>query len=190
MVRMASVSKDKLPTCSLYGEDDKARVSIRGCKSTVHVNCYLKRMNESNNFRTYCSLCSTDHDCILPTQFDPDDSFIVELSSNSITLNLGTRHQVLNSDSLLMLIFKHLVNSKGLNNLLMLEKPERKRLMERRLNKRLETLMLEIFHNSKSEEQEKYMVEIRKMMGSIYPCRNQLLGDLQMLLASALLSKI
>ena len=72
----------------------------------------------------------------------------------------------------------------------MLEKPESKRRKERKLNKQLETLMLEIFHKSKSEEQEKYIGEIMRMMGNIYPCRNELLGDLQMLLASAILSKL
>ena len=53
---------------------------------------------------------------------------------------------VFNSDSLVTLIFKHLVNSKGLNNLLRLERYESERFVWRRINKHLETLMLQIFH--------------------------------------------
>ena len=110
------------------------------------------------------------------------------MSLSSITINLSLNFQTFNSDSLVMLIFKHLVNSKGLNNLLRMERYESERFVWRRINKQLETLMLEIFHRGK--EQEKHLQEIRRMMDGIYPCKRELLADVQMLLASTLLSKL
>ena len=57
----------------------------------------------------------------------------------------------------------------------------------KRTNKQLETLM-QIFH--KGGEQQKYIQEIGKMMNGMHPCKNELIGDVQMLLASTVLSKL
>ena len=48
--------------------------------------------------------------------------------------------------------------------------------------------MLQIFH--KSRKREKYIREIGRMMEGIYPCKNELVGDVQMLLASTVVSKL
>ena len=146
LIHMASVSKDKTITCSFYGEDDKSRVSIHSCMHSIHLHCYLKMMSENNLPNYNCPLCSTPLNCILPTHFNPDDLHPYEISCSSITISLGMNCRVFNSDSLVTLIFKHLVNSKGLNNLLRLERYESERFVWRRINKHLETLMLQIFH--------------------------------------------
>ena len=44
MVVMASVNKDKLFSCSIYGEDNKSRVLFSSCQHTIHAKCFIKMM--------------------------------------------------------------------------------------------------------------------------------------------------
>ena len=110
---------------------------IGGCLHGIHIQCYIKVVGENNLHSYICPLCSTPLNCILPLQFDTENSEAYEISCSSITISLGMNSGALNSDSLLMLIFKHLVNSKGLNRLLMPAKYKNQRRVWRTIQKQL-----------------------------------------------------
>ena len=62
---------------------------IGGCLHGIHIQCYIKVVGENNLHSYICPLCSTPLNCILPLQFDTENSEAYEISCSSITISLN-----------------------------------------------------------------------------------------------------
>ena len=118
LVFMAQLNKNKTLSSSFYGKDDKSSLLFKSCLHTIHLNCYVKMMQSKSLSNFNCPLCSKQMNCILPRGFHPERSRTFEICSSSITICFGIHYQIFNDESLFMLLFKHLIESKGLHSLI------------------------------------------------------------------------
>ena len=65
-----------------------------------------------------CPLCQKKGNCIFPVNFDPNDKKLNKICSNVINASLMIQYKIYDNDSNFILLFKHLLESKGLNSLI------------------------------------------------------------------------
>ena len=65
-----------------------------------------------------CPLCHRKGNCIFPVNFDPNDKKLNKICSNVINASLMIQYKIYDNDSNFILLFKHLLESKGLNSLI------------------------------------------------------------------------
>ena len=135
LLRMGSVSKGQCLASTFYGSNDKARIFFTVCPHLIHLECYMKTISNSSQYK--CPLCPTSLNCILPLHFDPSDTHTNEICVSSIVISLHLHSETLNSDSFFLMLFKHLLASKGLNNFPLLALYQKKKLANQSLNKKV-----------------------------------------------------
>ena len=64
-----------------------------------------------------CPLCSKKANCVLPIKYNKGNKKINRVCENIIVASMVTLHKVFDVENPFMLIFKHVVESKGLNSL-------------------------------------------------------------------------
>ena len=135
LVRMGIVSKGQCLASTFYGGNDKSKILFAACPHLIHLGCYMKAISSSNNYR--CPLCHITQNCIFPIHYDPLDTYTNEICSSSIIISLHLHSQALNSDSFFLMLFKHLLTSKGLNNFPLVAIYHKKKITSQCLNKQI-----------------------------------------------------
>lgn len=115
LVFLGKINKDHTLSSCVYGENNRAAVSIQTCFHTVHTDCFQK-MDRRNNVFT-CPLCSKQQNCIIPTKFSTKKNKTFRICSNFMIASLVTTYNTLDLESPFLLFFKSLVESYSMGSL-------------------------------------------------------------------------
>lgn len=107
---------DKSIACgAFYGKNNSCNLSLNTCFHALHFDCFVGFNKKDLNFQ--CPLCHAQRNCILPA-FEKYNSNAMKVCRDIMVAFLISAHKIWDVDSLFMIIFKHLVQSKGLNSVL------------------------------------------------------------------------
>ena len=190
LVYFSSVMKDKFFTSSYYGNQDQSKTLFSSCMHTIHTKCFIKFIKQNRyQYASRCPLCSAPVNCVLPYRYDKN-SEANSICENSIIISLGVFSNNFMSEGFFMMLFKHLVESKGLNSLIFPQKYMKEKFLWRKLNKHVELLLSEIYSKASELERVQYEEHVSGFMESIKECSNDNIRMLQLLLGETFWSKI
>ena len=114
------------------------------CFHPVHLNCYAN-LDKDNKFCCNCPLCQFKTNCIIPAVPGDDDKVLLKICRNTTYFALMATYKIYYCESLFSLVFKHLVESKGLNSLMSHSLYQNKRKAWARNDAHMEAYMMRIY---------------------------------------------
>lgn len=87
------------------------------CQHLVHVNCFIS-FEKSGYLEFNCPLCSKKSNCFFPVEFDPSDVRTNRIFFNVIVATQAVIYKYYETDNYFLPIFKHVVESRGLQSLI------------------------------------------------------------------------
>ena len=112
---LTSIDKN-IPCGAFYGKNNYCHLSLSTCFHALHFDCYIDLDKLGAKFQ--CPLCNAQRNCILPAFVERYNKKTLKICHNIMNASLVSTHKIWDVDSLFMIIFKHLIQSKGLNSVL------------------------------------------------------------------------
>ena len=170
---------------AIHGRDNIPNTYISTCFHAVHINCYISyRKNTDMTFN--CPLCQVPSNCILPTNYSKDNVKLNRICKNVMIANMVTAYQIFDVESDFILLFKHLVESKGLNSLLQSTRYELKKKIWIKSDDFLKDLMIDIYETSNEEKKKEHLKSIQDFILEIDSCPRRECLLVQLLFAEGL----
>ena len=185
-VYLSSVMKNTICS-SVYGEDNRSGTLLNTCFHCVHINCYAKM---EGGLQTTCPLCSKGVNCIFPAKFDPKSTKLNRMCSNIIIATMVSAYRILDTESNFILLFKHLLESKGLNSLVSITRYGQQKLFREKVDSYFQNLIRKIYTTASEEQQQNYADTIKNLLEEVKTCKNQYLAAIQEIIIIALFSYI
>jgi hypothetical protein len=117
LVYICNINKNMTVGTAIFGEGDLARTYISSCYHAMHVNCFTSYKKEAN-FNFNCPLCQKVSNCILPLSIHKNAERLNKICENAKIASIVAMTSSYNVESSFLIIFKHLVESKGLNSVI------------------------------------------------------------------------
>lgn len=114
LVYLAHIYKDESVCGAIYGDQSKSNTAIATCSHTVHAHCYIEMDKENVKFN--CPECHKTGHCILPASLE--DKNLNRICEKVMNVSMMIVHNVYNQEENFMLLFKHLLQSKGLSSMI------------------------------------------------------------------------
>lgn len=141
---LSTLLKNNTISGAIHGKNNISNTYISTCFHPVHINCYINfRKNSDSSFN--CPLCQALCNCVLPAVYNRENSKLNRICKNIMIANMVNNYQIYDVESDFILLFKHLVESKGLNSLLQYTRYEQKKKVWMRIDEFLKELMIEIY---------------------------------------------
>ena len=163
LVYLAHINKDKTICGAIYADQNKANTLITTCFHTIHVNCYIEMNKSVVEFN--CPLCTKKGNCIFPVKYSYEEKRLNRICSNVINASMMILYKVYDNESNFILLFKHLLESKGLNSMISFTRYESEKFQRGKVDDYILGLLHEIYENSTEEQQKNFdeaIEELRK----------------------------
>ena len=169
LVYLANIYKDKSACGIIYGDQSKSNTLITTCLHTVHANCYIEMEKEGVQLR--CPECKKRGHCILPTTLEDED--LNRICENVVNVSMLIVHNVYNHEENFMLLFKYLVESKGLSSMITSAESELRRLKREKTDKSVLGLLQSIYQHASEDQQKNYVQAIEEFREEVQGCQKE-----------------
>ena len=185
---MSSVNQGKTIACVIHPKENKANTLFDTCFHTIHLQCFTKMLDKTMEYT--CPLCSRKANCILPIKYQKENKKINKICENIMVASMVTLYKVFDVENPFILIFKHVVESKGLNSLVSFVRYDMEKKKWHKVDSFLMGFLASIYNAAESEQKALYQKDYEAFLEDISTCANPAILIIQEVLAEGLWGKI
>jgi len=148
---------------AIFGEGDISRTYISSCYHAMHVNCFISYKKQAN-FNFNCPLCQKVNNCILPMSIHKNAERLNKVCESAKIGSVVAMTNNYNVESSFLLIFKHLVESKGLNAVIEKTRYKENKKIWRKNDDFLSSLLIQMYKNADERKRQSFLSSIDKFI--------------------------
>ena len=115
MAYLSKLAMNETFTMLYQGQNDKSGVLLESCNHVIHPECFLT-LKQNSQLQYKCPLCSTVCNMVLPCRITKNQ-LLLRQCENILNSLFVQKYKSLEFESILPLLFRHLIESMGLDSL-------------------------------------------------------------------------